>query len=99
MERKQSASLMSSVERMQVYRSMFRLNHAFHGIVLRLDELAGLLGRQNLKDMKGLAQEVQLEINHLVLGNLESIEERDWAEFGKIRVAMERRLQGRKRRE
>jgi hypothetical protein len=79
---------------------MFRLNHAFHGIVSRLDELAGLLGRQNLKDMRGLTQEVQLEINHLVLGELESIEERDWAEFGKTRVALERRLQGgRERRE
>lgn len=96
--RSKQATLMTSGERQDVYRQMFLLNHSFHFIVQRLDELAGLLGRQNLKDMRGLTQEVQLEINHLVLGSLESIEERDWAQFGKIRVAMERRLQGGKRR-
>jgi hypothetical protein len=90
---------MTSAERENVYRAMFRLNHAFHGIVLRLDELEGLLGRQNLRDMKGLAQELQTEINTLALEKLGSIEERDWEQFGRIRAAMERRLHQRKRHE
>ena len=83
---------LTSGERQDIYLSMFLLNHCFHGIVLRLDELAGLLGRKNLKDMQGLAQELQTETNHLILSKLESIEESDWAQFGKIRTALERRL-------
>jgi hypothetical protein len=91
---------LKSNERQDIFLSMFLLNHCFHGIVLRLDELAGLLGRKNLRDMRGLTQEVQTEINHLILSKLESIEERDWAQFGKVRTAMEKRLSGppRKRR-
>jgi hypothetical protein len=40
----------------------------------------------------GLTQEIQLEINMLLLDRLHSAEERDWAEFGKVRIALEKRL-------
>ena len=86
------ATKLTSGERQDVYRSLFQLNHYFHGIVLRLDELKQFLTSQDLRDMRGLTQEVQTEINHLVLSRLESIEERDWATFGKVRTALERRL-------
>jgi hypothetical protein len=81
-------------QRMDVYRRLFHLNRSFYFIVQRLDELAPLFPVQDLKDMLGLTQEVQLEINHLLLDRLHSIEERDWAHFGKIRIALERRLRG-----
>jgi hypothetical protein len=83
---------LTSGDRQDIYRRLFLLNHYFHGIVLRLDELAGLLGRQDLRDMKGLTQEVQLEINNLLLDSLSSTEERDWEKFGRVRAALERRL-------
>jgi hypothetical protein len=82
----------TSGERMAVYRSMFLLNRSFHFALQRLDELADLLSPQALKDMRGLAQEVQLEINTLLLDRLSSLEEHDFAQFGKVRTAMEKRL-------
>lgn len=87
---------LTATERQNVYRRLFQLNRSFSSIVERLDELKRFLTAQDLKDMKGLAQEVQTEINHLVLSKLESIEERDWAHFGTVRTAMEKRLRGRK---
>jgi hypothetical protein len=83
---------LTAAERQDVYLRMFLLNHHFYGIVQRLDELAGLLGKKNLKELAGLMQELQTETNHLILSKLESIEERDWAHFGKVRARMERRL-------
>jgi hypothetical protein len=82
----------TSGERMAVYRSMFLLNRSFHLALQRLDELADLLSPQALKDMRGLTQEVQLEINTLLLDRLPSLEEDDFAQFGKVRTAMEKRL-------
>lgn len=82
----------NSAERMDVYRSMFLLNRSFHLIVLRLDEVKHLMSKQDLKDMIGLTQEVQLEINTAVLNTLESVENGDHAAFGKVRIALERRL-------
>jgi hypothetical protein len=81
---------------MEVYRQLFLLNAAFHCIVQLLDELAqnSLFKARDLREMRGLAQEVQLEINHVLLDRLESAEMDDWAQFGKVRSAMERRLKG-----
>lgn len=83
---------LTSDERQNVYRQMFLLNRSFHSIVQRLDELKRFFSPQDLRDMRGLTQEVQTEINHLILNKLESIEESDWAQFGKVRTEMERRL-------
>jgi hypothetical protein len=82
----------TSAERADVYRSMFLLNLGFHRIVTRLDQIQHLLSTQDLKDMRGLAQEVQLEINTAVLNTLESVENNDHAQFGKVRIALEKRL-------
>jgi hypothetical protein len=87
-----AAPQFTSGERMDVYRSMFLLNRSFHLIVLRLDELKNLLSPQDLKDMRGLTQEIQLGINTAVLDTLDSVENDDWAQFGKVRVALEKRL-------
>jgi hypothetical protein len=82
----------TSGERMDVYRSMFLLNRSFHLIVLRLDELKNLLSPQDLKDLRGMTQEIQLGLNTAVLDTLDSVENDDWAQFGKVRIAMEKRL-------
>jgi hypothetical protein len=83
---------LTSGERQDVYRRLFQLNHYFNGIVLRLDELKQFLSSQDLRDMLGLTQEVQMEINTLLLERLGSIEDNDWATFGKVRIALEKRL-------
>jgi len=73
---------------------MAMLNSAFDSVVQRLNELgkAGLLNTRDLKDMLGLTQEAQLEINTTVLNTLESLESDDHAHFGKVRLALEKRL-------
>ena len=81
----------NSAERAEVYRAMFLLNRGFHYIVLRLDQVQHLLSAQDHKDMRGLTQEVQLEINTAVLNTLDSIENNDHTRFGKVRVALEKR--------
>jgi hypothetical protein len=59
---------------------------------MRLDELKPLFTAQDLKDMRGMTQEIQLGINTALLDSLDSAENDDWAQFGKVRLAMERRL-------
>jgi hypothetical protein len=82
----------TSEERMDIYRRLFLLNRSFHLIVMRLDELKPLFTAQDLKDMRGMTQEIQLGINTALLDSLDSAENDDWAQFGKVRLAMEKRL-------
>jgi hypothetical protein len=83
----------NSAERMDIYRSMFLLNRSFHFIVQRLEQVGKtMMNARDLRDMLGMTQEVQLEINTLMLNNLDSAEHYDWAEFGKVRTALEKRL-------
>jgi len=91
-----AAPQFTSGERMEVYRRIFLLNRSFHLIVQRLEELGktSILNARDLRDMLGLTQEVQLEINTGLLNQLDSIENDDWAQFGKVRIALEKRLQG-----
>jgi hypothetical protein len=77
---------------MDIYRRIFLLNRSFHFIVERLDELKNLLSPQDLKDLRGITQEIQLGINTALLDSLNSSENDDWAQFGKVRLAMEKRL-------
>lgn len=89
---KKMAVTMTSGERQNIYRQMFLINRSFHFIVLRLDKVKHLMSKQDLKDMIGLTQETQLEINTAVLNTLESIEQDDHAQFGRVRAALEKRL-------
>ena len=68
---------------MGIYRRLFLLNRSFHVIVMRLDELKPLFTAQDLKDMCGLTQEIQLGINTALLDSLDSAENDDWAQFEK----------------
>jgi hypothetical protein len=85
---------LTSGERMDVYRRMFLLNRSFHFIIQRLDELTQtrIVSPKQIKEMIGLTQEVQLEINTLLIEPLGSLELEDWAVFGKVRMAQEKRL-------
>jgi hypothetical protein len=89
-----AAPRLTSSERAEVYRLLFLLNRSFDLIVQRLDELGqtGLFPSRDLREMRGLTQEVQLEINTLLLGPLDSLEHDDWGTFGRVRMAMEKRL-------
>ncbi|HZU30213.1 MAG TPA: hypothetical protein VFB79_03805 [Candidatus Angelobacter sp.] len=60
----------------------------------QLDDLAQarILNARKIREMSGLTQEVQLEINTLLLGPLDALEHEDWGTFGKVRIAMEKRL-------
>jgi hypothetical protein len=84
----------TSGERQEVYRLMFLLNRSFHFIVQRLEELGktGIINARDLRDMLGLTQEVQLGINTMLLNELDPIENDDWAQFGKVHMAMQKRL-------
>jgi hypothetical protein len=89
-----TAPRLTSSERAGVYRLLFLLNRSFDLIVQRLDELSqtGLFSSRDLREMRGLTQEVQLEINTGLLDSFESVEHNDWAQFGKVRIALEKRL-------
>ncbi|HEY2495796.1 MAG TPA: hypothetical protein VGK24_01900 [Candidatus Angelobacter sp.] len=87
---------LNSRERLDVYTGLFLLNNSFSFIVQVLDELAQtpIFSAHDLREMCGLIQEVQLEINTSLLNPLESAEQTDWARFGNLRKAMEKRLRG-----
>jgi hypothetical protein len=93
-----AALKLKSRERMEVYRRLFLLNRSFTRVIQLLDELSQnpLFKARDLREMRGLAQEVQLEINVVLLNPLESAELNDWTRFGKVRKEMERKLRGKK---
>ena len=88
------AARLTSKERAEVYRRIFLLNRSFDSIVQRLNDLAQtrIFKARDIQEMRGLTQEVQLEINTTLLSPLDSLEHDDWGEFGKVRIAMEKRL-------
>ncbi len=85
---------LTSSQRAVVYKQIFLLNRSFDLIVQRLGELAQtrIFSSHNMREVSGLTQEVQLEINTMLLGPLDSLEHEDWGTFGKVRIAMEKRL-------
>jgi hypothetical protein len=94
--RRQLAALkFNSRERMDVYRQVFLRNRSFHFIVPNGGiRPIRIFDSRTLKEMRGLAQEVQTEINTALLNPLESVEMNDWTHFGKVRCALEKRLRG-----
>jgi len=87
---------LTSRERLRVYLLLFQFNRSFHLIVTRLADLGtlGICEAQDIREMLGLVQEIQLEINTLVLDRFATIEDNDFAHFGKVRSRMEKRLKG-----
>jgi hypothetical protein len=89
-----AAPKLTSSQRAGIYKQLFLLNRSFDLIVQRLDDIAQtrIFSARELREMRGLTQEVQLEINTHLLDPLGSLELHDWGEFGKVRMAMEKRL-------
>lgn len=85
---------LTSEQRAKAYRLLFQLNRSFHLIVRRLSEARALdmITALDARDMIGLAQEIQLEINLAVWDRLQQFEENDFCQFGKVRTALEKRL-------
>jgi hypothetical protein len=81
-------------KKLHVYHILYRLNLSFSNIVKRCGTLqeAGILTRKDSQFYQGLTQELQSEINQFTLEKMHGIELDDWARFGKIRQAEEKRL-------
>ena len=86
---------LNSRERLEVYRRLCLLNSSFSSIIQVLDELAQTraFSAGDLRQMRGHAQQVQLEINTKLLPPLESAEQNEHAQFGKVRIANGKEIQ------
>jgi hypothetical protein len=75
---------LNSGERLELYRRLSQLNSSFSSIVQVLDELAEtrIVSAGDLLQMRGHAQEVQLEIYAKLLAPLESAAQNEHAQFG-----------------
>jgi hypothetical protein len=87
-------SHLTSAERVRIYRSLYRLNRLFHFVAVSLHDLDGIriFNPERLRELRGLAKELQTEINYYFVENLEGIESADWFHFGKVRIARDHRL-------
>ena len=81
-------------KKLHVYHLLYRLNLSFAAIVRRCREFQQTR-RFNFSDLtvyQGLAQELQADINQSLLETLHQDELDDWARFGKVSAALEKRL-------
>lgn len=85
---------LTSGERLRIYHSLHRLNRLFHFIGISLHDLDRIrvFNPDRLRELRGLARELQAEINYYLVENLEGIESADWFHFGKVRIARDHRL-------
>jgi hypothetical protein len=81
-------------KKLHVYHILYRLNLSFSNVVGYCQTLqeAGIFKLKDMRLYQGYTQELQSDINHFVLEDLHSIELDDWASFGQIRQAEEKRL-------
>jgi hypothetical protein len=80
--------------KVEVYRVLYRINHAFAFVVERLKKLEPMqiVAPRYIRNFQGYTQELQAKINQELLEELHGIELDAWARFGKIREAEEKRL-------
>jgi hypothetical protein len=81
-------------KKLLIYHTLYRLNLSFSNIVTHCATLqeARILNREDTRLYQGYTQELQCEINERLLEIVRDIEFDDWARFGKIRQAEEKRL-------
>jgi len=86
---------LNSRERLEAYRRICLLNSSFSSIVQVLDELAQtrIVSAGALREMRGRTQSVQLEINTKLLPSLESAEQNEHAQLGRVRIRNEKETQ------
>jgi len=81
-------------KKLHVYHILYRLNLSFSNIVghCRALQEAGSFTAKSSKVFQGYTQELQAEINQELLERMHDDELADWARFGKVRQAEEKRL-------
>jgi hypothetical protein len=81
-------------KKLLIYHTLYRLNVSFSNIVTHCRTLqeAGILKSKDSRLYQGLAQELQSDINEALLDPMHQIELDDWARFGKVSEAREKRL-------
>jgi hypothetical protein len=81
-------------KKLLIYHTLYRLNVSFSNIVTHCRTLheAGILKSKDSRLYEGLAQELQSDINEALLDPMHQIELDDWARFGKVSEAREKRL-------
>jgi len=81
-------------KKLHIYHILYRLNLSFSNIVHHCRALreTGSFTAKSSKLFQGYAQELQAEINQELLETMHQTELDDWARFGKIRQAEEKRL-------
>jgi len=84
---------LTSGERLQVYQALFQLNRSFHFIIRHLIDLRRFrtFNPKRLAELRGLTQEMQVEINSYVAERLHTVENEDWGSFGKVRVLRDKK--------
>jgi hypothetical protein len=80
----------------EIYQTLSQLNSAFAAIVGHCDTLrqAGALTSRYARRFQAYAQELQAEMNGDVLATMDSVEQTDWARFGRVRDNWEKYLRG-----
>jgi hypothetical protein len=83
-----------ATNKVEIYRLLYRINHAFAFVVDRLKELETMqiVAPRYIRNFQGYTQELQADINQELLEAIHGMELDDWARFGKIRQAEEKRL-------
>jgi hypothetical protein len=83
-------------QKAEIYHTIHQLNSAFAAIVGHCDTLrqAGALTSQYARRFQAYAQELQAEMNGDVLQFMDSVEQADWARFGRVRDKWEKYLRG-----
>jgi len=84
---------LTSGDRLRVYQAVFQLNRSFYFIVLHLIELRSFktFNPKRLAELRGLTQEMQVEINSYLAERLHTIENEDWGSFGKVRAMRDKK--------
>ena len=81
-------------KKLHIYHILYRLNLSFSNIVHQCRALQGTgsFTAKSSRLFQGYAQELQAEINQELLETMHQNELDDWARYGKIRQAEEKRL-------
>lgn len=85
---------LEATKKLNIYHILYRLNLSFSNIVSHCRTLqeAGALTSKDARLFQGYTQELQAEMNQELLDTMHATELDDWARFGKIRQAEEKRL-------
>ena len=81
-------------EKFRAYHTLACLNRSFRFIVANLYELdkTGVFNPKSLSTFRGLAKELQSQLNYKLLSTLLAIEGKDAFKFGKVRIEREHYL-------